>query len=352
MKTWLIYGAGKTASLIAQEAIRRGHSPLLAGRSAERVKPVAEALGINWATANLSNRAELASLLNPVELVVQTAGPFLSTALPMVQASLELGKHYLDISNEIPVFQSIFQLDKEARHRKIALLPGIGFGVAASDGLAKYAASQIQDPQELEIAVHVYSQDSSAGADVTRLEALSRGGWVRRNGTLTRVPLGSDGKWLKFPFGKQSILPVPLGDLESAYRSTGIPNITAYGTLPISPNVARIALPVVEKVLSYAGIRNRLEQRIIKRSNSPAKAPASQAAHSYAWARARNNHGEVFEVWQEMGEGYNFTAQSAVRAVEEVLSKPLAGAMTPSQAFGTDFALHIDGTRRYISSKE
>lgn len=349
MKNWLIYGAGKTASLIAQEAIRRGHSPLLAGRSAERVKPVAETLGANWATAHLSNRAELTNLLNQVDLVVHTAGPFLSTALPMVQACLELGKHYLDISNEIQVFQFIFELDQEARQRGIALLPGIGFGVAASDGLAKYAASQIEDPQELEITLHVYSRDSSAGADATRLETLSRGNWVRRNGTLTRVPLGSGGKWLKFPFGEQSILPIPLGDLESAYRSTGVPNITTYGTLPISPTMARIALPVAEKIISFAGIRNRLEQRILTRPNSPAKAPTLQDAHSYAWARAKNNHGDVFEVWQEMGEGYDFTAQSTVCAVEKVLSEPLAGAMTPSQAFGADFALLVAGTKRYTS---
>src|SRR6266545_177039 len=114
-KKWLIYGAGKTASMIAQEAVRRGYSPLLAGRSAERVRPVAERLGLNWAIADLTDEVGLADLLNQVDLVVHTAGPFLSNALPMIQACLNLGKHYLDISNEIPVFQLIFKLDKEAR---------------------------------------------------------------------------------------------------------------------------------------------------------------------------------------------------------------------------------------------
>ena len=34
--TWMIYGAtGTTGMLIAEEAIRRGHQPILAGRSAK-----------------------------------------------------------------------------------------------------------------------------------------------------------------------------------------------------------------------------------------------------------------------------------------------------------------------------
>ena len=33
--TWMIYGAtGTTGTLIAEEAVRRGHQPVLAGRSA------------------------------------------------------------------------------------------------------------------------------------------------------------------------------------------------------------------------------------------------------------------------------------------------------------------------------
>jgi short subunit dehydrogenase-like uncharacterized protein len=351
MKNWLIYGTGKTGILIAQEALRRGHTPLLVGRSAERVKPAAKALGLNWATADLGDEAGLANFLNQVDLVVHTAGPFSYTSLPMIRACMKLGKDYLDISNEIPVFQSIFKLDEEARRRGIALIPGVGFGVTATEGLAKHVTNQVKDAQELEIAIHIYSNNSSAGADATRLEALSRGVWARRNGTLKQVPFGSGGKRLKFPFGEQTILPIPLGDLESTFRSTRVPDITTYGTVPVSATVARIFLPVVEKIVSIAGVRSRLEQIITKKSNASNQRPAVQGAHSYTWARAKNNHGDVFEAWQEMGEGYDFTAQSAVYAVEKVLNEPLVGALTPTQAFGADFALLVAGTKRYTPTK-
>lgn len=349
MKRWLIYGAGKTGSLIAQEAIQHGHAPLLVGRSVERVKPVAEQLGLDWTTADLSDKSGLSTLLERVDLVVHTAGPFLSTSLPMVRACLAKRKHYLDVSNEIPVFQSILQLDEDAQQNGVVLIPGIGFGVAATDGLARYVTNQVKNPRELEIVVHIYSRESSAGAEITRLEALSRGGWVRRNGRLLPVPFGRGGRRLKFPSGEKTILPIPWGDLETAYHSTGVPNITTYGTFSISPTVARLVLPVVQKLISNASLRQRLEQRISQRSHGSAKPKTTTDSCSYTWARAMNDQGESFAAWQEMGEGYDFSAQAAVRAVEEVFSRQITGALTPSQAFGPDFALRIPGTRRYTA---
>src|SRR5205823_703007 len=46
---WIIYGAaGTTGTLIAEEAIRRGHQPLLAGRSAESLASLGKRLGLPW----------------------------------------------------------------------------------------------------------------------------------------------------------------------------------------------------------------------------------------------------------------------------------------------------------------
>ena len=42
---WMIYGAyGYSGELIAEEALRQGHRPVLAGRSEEKLLPVAERL--------------------------------------------------------------------------------------------------------------------------------------------------------------------------------------------------------------------------------------------------------------------------------------------------------------------
>jgi short subunit dehydrogenase-like uncharacterized protein len=350
--TWMLYGVGGTGTLIAEEALRRGQRPLLAGRSAERLKPVAERLGLEWVVADLNDATALAGALARVDLVVNAAGPFMATSAPMVRACLANSKHYLDISNEIPVFQSIRAHDLEARSRGVALMPGVGFGVVATDGLAQHVASQLPDTQELEIAIHPYTTGSNPGADKTRLEVIALGGLVRRDGQLTKVALGRDARRLRFPQGEQTIVPIPAGDLEAAFYNTGVPNITVYGVLALPRLLARAALPLAQRLIATPMIRRLLERRISARPgpvgvSTPAE--RTQPGRSYVWARATNRSGQAIEAWQETGEGYAFTAAAAVRAVEELFAHRPVGALTPAQAFGADFVLSVDGARRYAA---
>jgi short subunit dehydrogenase-like uncharacterized protein len=68
---------------------------------------------------------------------------------------------------------------------------------------------------------------------------------------------------------------------------------------------------------------------------------------SYFWARASDNNGNSVESWIETTESYRFTAAAAVRCVEKTLAGDLTGALTPAQAFGSDFVLEIDGSKRF-----
>jgi hypothetical protein len=62
---------------------------------------------------------------------------------------------------------------------------------------------------------------------------------------------------------------------------------------------------------------------------------------------ARDADGREVTAWLETGEGYAFTAHSAVRAVEAVLADPVPGAHSPGALLGADFPLDIPGTRRF-----
>lgn len=66
---------------------------------------------------------------------------------------------------------------------------------------------------------------------------------------------------------------------------------------------------------------------------------------SFCWARATGN-GVSVEARLEMVEGYQFTASSAVSAVDRVLKDGMRGALPPALAFGPDFVLTVPGTRR------
>ena len=74
--------------------------------------------------------SEARAHLEDVDAVVHCAGPFAHTSTAMVDACLKTRTHYLDITGEIDVFESVGLRDIDARKAGIVLLPGAGFDVA------------------------------------------------------------------------------------------------------------------------------------------------------------------------------------------------------------------------------
>jgi short subunit dehydrogenase-like uncharacterized protein len=131
----------------------------------------------------------------------------------------------------------------------------------------------------------------------------------------------------------------PLAELVAAQRSTGIPNIVAGIPLSrVAAAVMRIGGPWIGRVLRWQTARtsNRRE---------PLSESSTTALRSRVWAEAGDADGAYVAAMLETGEGYRAAAVAAVRAVELQLQAGRAGAFTPAQAFGSDFALLVPGTR-------
>ncbi|MDG2580637.1 NAD(P)H-binding protein, partial [Vibrio parahaemolyticus] len=78
---WIIYGAnGYTGELIAREAVKRGHHPILAGRSLEKVQSLAAELGLQSLAFSLEDKNSTVQHISGSSLVLNCAGPFSSTA--------------------------------------------------------------------------------------------------------------------------------------------------------------------------------------------------------------------------------------------------------------------------------
>src|SRR5512146_641462 len=98
---FMIYGAnGYTGVLAAEHAVSRGHRPILAGRSADKVRPLAERLGVPGVAVDLADRPALERALAGLDAVLHAAGPFIHTAAPMIDACLAANVSYLDITGE------------------------------------------------------------------------------------------------------------------------------------------------------------------------------------------------------------------------------------------------------------
>ena len=220
---WLLYGAnGYTGELIAREAVARGEKPILAGRSADRIEALAKELGCESRIFPVDR-----TQLDGVDLVLHCAGPFIHTSRPMVAACLTAGAHYLDITGEIAVFEMIFRRDEDAKARNVALIPGVGFDVVPTDCLAAQLHAKLPDANDLILAFASRS-GVSRGTLKTMIEGAGWGGAIRRDGKIVRVPQMFDVREIPFPSGTRMAMTIPWGDVSTAFRSTGIPNIRVY----------------------------------------------------------------------------------------------------------------------------
>jgi short subunit dehydrogenase-like uncharacterized protein len=334
-KPWLLYGAtGRTGTLIAEEAVGRGHRPVLAGRDPDRLRRLAERLDLTWAAGPVT---QLARLIGDARLVLLAAGPFGATAPPVLRACLDAGVHYLDIANEIPVASAVLAADDKARQRGITVLPAVGFGTVASDGLARYVADQVPGAIRLDLAILLGTDGSSAGAKASTMAALAGGGLIRRNGRLVRSRLGVGARRQRTPIGDRTLVPVPTGDLVVTGHTTGIPDITVSFPVPMPPLAATLAMPALP-VLAWAA--GKLPQRATP-SDPATTRPATVDSH--LWARATAADGRTDQAWVRTGEGYRYTARAAIRAVEATLRSEPLGATTVARAFGPGLSFEAGG---------
>lgn len=348
MSSWMIYGAyGYTGRLIATEALKRGHRPILAGRSRAPLAEMAGDLGLPYRAFSLDDPGAVAEALYGHAVVLHCAGPFVHTSAPMVAGCMATGCHYVDITGEIPVFQQIFAQDAEARERGIGLVSGGGFDVVPTDCLAKHVAERLPTATHLELHI-AGGERTSAGTAKSIVEQLPHGGLVRTHGRLVEHPLGQGGKTVRFADGvERRLIPIPWGDLETAWHSTGIDHIATYMA---SPPGAETALKLfgapLRRALGSEKIRN-LVQKVAGDFARPPDAEERRAGRSHFHAVARDESGNAVESWLEAPEAYALTAMTAVRIVERLLAEKKQGSLTPAMAFGADFILEFPGVRRF-----
>jgi short subunit dehydrogenase-like uncharacterized protein len=338
--SWILYGAtGYTGRAIAEEAARRGLRPILAGRNAQSIAELAQPLKLEHRVFDLSDASALRQGIRGARLVLHCAGPFSSTAAPMMEACLAERAHYLDITGEIDVIEAAAALDQRAQASSVTLLPAVGFDVVPSDCLAAKLSAKLPTATSLKLAFHALGS-LSPGTAKTMLESVSARGRVRIDGRLTQIPLAS--KTLNVPFreGPRMAVAIPWGDVASAYYSTGIGNIEVYAATPPSQislmRKVRWALPV----LGLWPIRSLITRRINASVHGPT--PESRAREtSSLWGCVEDVRGNRVEATLTTPNGYALTVDTALAAVDRIFDAPPApGFQTPSRAFGADF---IDG---------
>ncbi|MES2258072.1 MAG: saccharopine dehydrogenase NADP-binding domain-containing protein [Pseudomonadota bacterium] len=320
--TILIYGAtGYTGKLVAMQARDTQLSFEVAGRNAAQVAALADQLGVPFRVFALDDPAAIRTSLAGVTAVLNCAGPFASTARPLMEACIACGVHYLDITAEYKVYALAESWSGRAVAAGVMLLPGVGWDVVPSDCLALYVAAKVDQPQRLRIALQV-ANSMSRGSVSSVGEILDVGLLVRTDGAIVAKP---DAAPAPFDFGAGPVDSAPLsfGDLVTAWKSTGIPNIAMF--VNIKENILPEGVAAMPEGPS-------LEERVANRAS--------------AVAEVTGIDGTVVRARIDTVNGYSYTPLAAVEALRLLVAgqfKP--GFQTPATVFGAGFAVSIADTR-------
>jgi short subunit dehydrogenase-like uncharacterized protein len=345
-KQWMIYGAyGYTGELIAREAVRRGQRPILAGRSEQKLLPLANELGLEHRAFDLAQAKEA---IGGITVLLNCAGPFAATVRPFVEACLHHRVHYIDITGEIPVFQFCHSQHARAQQAGIILCPGAGFDIVPTDCLAGLLKEQLPDATEINLAFTSGSR-LSHGTAKTMVEGLGKGGMIRRNGELVSVPSGYRLRRIPFTSGTRWTATFPWGDVFTAGISTGVPNTRVYVAAPLAVGLAlRIANPL------RSILRTKLAKKwlgsLVERRFSGGPPEHSRTRHpAEIWGEAINADGRRGVVHRIVARlmtpnGYTLTADTAVEIATHCLDiSETSGHTTASILMGSRFILSRPG---------
>jgi short subunit dehydrogenase-like uncharacterized protein len=341
----IIYGSyGYTGRLIAEACKSKALKVLLSGRNKAKLERQSEETGFPFEVADLNDASSLSLLMRKGKLVIHCAGPFQTTAKQMVESCLEAGTHYVDITGEYTVFEMLAGYDLPAREKKIIIMPGVGFDVIPTDCLALFLKKRLPQATHLQLAFTMSRGGVSRGTARTMVEGLGYGSMIRKDGKLTPIPLGE--KVMEIDFGnfRKKAMCIPWGDIATAWRSTGIPNIEVYSG--VSKGLIRAAR--IGRWFNWVLRKRWLKQYLLNKVDARSDGPDEQRLRdgsSYVWGRVADDKGNVVEARLKTINGYLLTSKTAVLVAEKLLlSEVRPGYFTPAGYFGEGLIFEAEGT--------
>lgn len=343
---WLLYGAnGYTGRLIAEEAVRRGMKPVLAGRNADAIGALARQLGCEYRVFDLTSPSNIISSLDGITVVMHCAGLYSITARPMAEACIAAGVHYLDITGDYTVLEDLYTLHDAAEAAGVAMIPASGYDCVPTDCLALALKEALPDATRLRLAM-AGKPTLSPGTWRSTLEAVPRSGAIRRDGKLVTVPHAWHAEEIHFDDMPRHAMTLPWGDISSAWRSTRIPDIAVYAAMTRSTVLTmRLVRGLACTLLGTAWIQRLLQgtaARFVKGPSKKHRQREIMRLRGDVW----NDRGDHVTRYMHSPEGYTCTVEASLAVTQGLLEGRVPpGVWSPAQAFGSGFAATLRGVR-------
>ena len=210
-----MFGAyGHTGRFVVAELRRRGWTPVLSGRDSDRLRAAAQEHPLaEVRVAAVNDPASLKAALAGSAVVINCAGPFIDTSLPIVDAAISSGVHYLDVTAEQSAVLNVFDRFRgDPRAGGIVIVPAMAFFGGLGDLMATTAMGDWDSADEICVAVALDGWRPTRGTRLTGQRNPGRR-LVFSKGRLTLDdPLPGRTWTFPAPFGEQEVVAMPLAE--------------------------------------------------------------------------------------------------------------------------------------------
>jgi hypothetical protein len=310
MTSVLVYGAyGHTGRFVVAELRKRGYDVVLSGRNAAKLP--------GGRPASVGDPASLDRALEGVAAVINCAGPFAETALPVAEAAIRAGVPYVDVAAELEA-----NLDTLSLTADTAVVPAMAFFGGLADLLATAAMGDWTAADE----VHV---------------AYGLSGWRPTAGTLAAGRVSRerrDGKRIRFAGGR----------LE--YRDDALPTREWPFPEPLGPRpvLGEFSMADIVTIPRHLQVRDVVSYMTVDAAEGLAAAGERDAAETFVVdvvVRAGEEERRIVARGEDI---YAVSAPLAVEAVDRILTGRVkvkgvapAGEMFDAAGFLRALAPHI-----------
>lgn len=340
----VLYGAtGYTGRLVARELARRGLDFTLSGRSAERLRRLADAEGIDAPVraASLDDERALRDLLADARVVIDTAGPFTQLGEPVVRAAIETGTHFVDSTGEQTYMRMVFERYGEAAERRgVALVPALAFDYAPGDCIARIAADGLEPLDELVIAYYVSGLGMTRGTVRSAFEIMRANDVVYEDGDWRPAPRRRRAAFeFPPPIGREPVTRFPSGEILTVPRHTDVRRVRCVISAgAFVPHPALAPLLAVGLPASGAALRTPLHGVLDRAVDRLPEGPDDEQRSGMSFtvvADARALDGARRRAIVRGSDAYGLTAVSLADGAEAMLADDYdrAGALGPAAAY-------------------
>ena len=225
----IVGGYGAVGCVIATRLAEKFPGQVVvAGRSYEKATALAQVSGgkIRPFQANIFTAHKTPEILEGVALVVMCLD------LPdtqFVELCLQEGVHYIDVTASYDYMKQVEALDGVAKKGNSTVVLSVGIAPGLTNLLARYAQSQFDELENLDIHILLGLGEAHGEAAVRwMVENLNNDFTVMENGVEKPVRSFADGKQTRFPgkLGKRTTYRFDFSDQHVLPRTLGIPSVS------------------------------------------------------------------------------------------------------------------------------